>query len=279
MQNKNIAMLIDGDNAQPKYLKNIMEETSKHGRIIIKRIYGDWSSEFMKSWKKKLSTFSIKPIQEFAYTTGKNATDIALVIDAMDILYREKIDVFCIVSSDSDFTGLANRVRESGRVVLGIGKNQTPKSFVNACDTFIFTENFKQEISIEKLEKLLEEKPISIKSTEKETSIAIDKKDKKDKVKEKDREKGKSKKNKKKSKLKKNNKIDANFLRKAFLMAHQENGKVQLSHISHEIRRLDANFNVKKHGFKNFISMFKSFENDFETICQNNSTVLIKIKN
>lgn len=151
----NIAMLIDGDNAQAKHLQNIIEETTKHGRITIKRIYGDWSSSRMKSWKEQLNTYSIKPIQKFAYTKGKNATDIALIIDAMDILHRENIDSFCIVSSDSDFTGLANRIRESGLTVIGIGQEQTPKSFINACDIFTFTENFeKSETSPKKSVKI-----------------------------------------------------------------------------------------------------------------------------
>lgn len=140
--NHNIALLIDGDNAQSKYLQDIIDETSTHGRITIKRIYGDWTSSRMANWKEKLSTYSIKPIQKFAHAKGKNATDIALIIDAMDILHREKINGFCIVSSDSDFTGLANRIRESAMFVIGIGAKHTPKSFINACDIFTFTENF-----------------------------------------------------------------------------------------------------------------------------------------
>ncbi|WP_370425001.1 NYN domain-containing protein [Tenacibaculum dicentrarchi] len=258
MQNKNIAMLIDGDNAQPKYLKNIMEETSKHGRIIIKRIYGDWSSEFMKSWKKKLSTFSIKPIQEFAYTTGKNATDIALVIDAMDILYREKIDVFCLVSSDSDFTGIANRIRESGLSVMGIGKEQTPKSFVNACDIFMFTEKFKvkvsEEVSEKKQVKASEEKIIESKSK-------------------------KNKKKSKKKKLKNILKIDISFLRRALLAVKQENEEVLLSQLAESINRLDANFDSKTYGYKNFNKMFSALTSDFEMIYHDdNSTISIRDK-
>jgi len=141
----NIAMLIDGDNAQALYLQNIIEETSKHGRITIKRIYGDWSRNDMNSWQKQLSTYAIKPIQKFAHAKGKNATDIALIIEAMDILHREKIDAFCIVSSDSDFTSLANRIKESGLFVIGIGQKHTPKPFINACDVFTFTENFEKK--------------------------------------------------------------------------------------------------------------------------------------
>lgn len=137
-----IAMLIDGDNAQASHLKDIIAETAKHGRVTIKRIYGDWTNSNMKSWKEQLNTYSVKPIQKFAYAKGKNSTDIALIIDAMDILHREEIDGFCLVSSDSDFTGLANRIRESGLFVIGIGKKQTLKPFINSCDIFTFTENF-----------------------------------------------------------------------------------------------------------------------------------------
>lgn len=140
-----IAMLIDGDNAQAKYLSDIITETSKHGRIIIKRIYADWTNNTMKSWKNELNNNSIRPIQKFAYAKGKNSTDIALIIDAMDILHREEVDGFCLVSSDSDFTGLANRIRESGLFVIGIGKKQTPKPFINSCDIFTFTENFENK--------------------------------------------------------------------------------------------------------------------------------------
>ena len=144
-KDKRIAMLIDGDNAQASLLSNIIEEISRYGRITIKRIYGDWTSTNMKSWKEQLNTFAIKPIQKFAYAKGKNSTDIALIIDAMDILHRAEIDGFCLVSSDSDFTGLANRIRESGLFVIGIGAQQTPKPFINSCDIFTFKENFSTE--------------------------------------------------------------------------------------------------------------------------------------
>ena len=139
---KRIAMLIDGDNAQASLLPDIIEETAKYGRITIKRIYGDWTNNTMKGWQEQLNTFSVRPIQKFAYAKGKNSTDIALIIDAMDILHRGETDGFCIVSSDSDFTGLANRIRESGLFVIGIGKAQTLKPFINSCDIFTFTENF-----------------------------------------------------------------------------------------------------------------------------------------
>ncbi len=139
---KKIAMLIDGDNAEAKHIEKVIEEVSKSGRIIIKRIYGDFSDNHMKQWKEQLSTYAIKPVQKFAHVKGKNSTDIALVIDAMDLLHKEDVDIFCLISSDSDFTTLATRIRESGLQVIGIGKSQTPKAFINACDKFRNPEDF-----------------------------------------------------------------------------------------------------------------------------------------
>jgi uncharacterized protein (TIGR00288 family) len=140
-EQKKIAVLIDADNAQDKKIKLILEELSVHGHIVIKRAYGDWSSENLKHWIKTLNGLAIQPIQQFAYTTGKNSTDAAMIIDAMDLLYSEKFDAFAIVSSDSDFTKLASRLRESEIFVFGFGEKKTPLSFRNACDDFIFTEN------------------------------------------------------------------------------------------------------------------------------------------
>ncbi|MBE9609120.1 NYN domain-containing protein [Chitinilyticum piscinae] len=138
---KKIAILIDADNAQHSKIKTIFSEISKHGHIITKRAYGDWSSEYLKNWKTTLNEMAIQPIQQFAYTTGKNATDSSLIIDAMDLLYTDKYDAFAIISSDSDFTKLASRLRESEVYVFGIGERKTPISFRNSCDDFIFTEN------------------------------------------------------------------------------------------------------------------------------------------
>ncbi len=142
---KKIAVLIDADNAQLSKLKSILEEVSTHGHIIIKRAYGDWSSELLKNWKRELNELAIEPIQQFAYTTGKNATDAAMIIDAMDLLYTDKFDAFVLVSSDSDFTKLASRLRESEIVVFGVGEEKTPISFRNACDDFILTEYLNHE--------------------------------------------------------------------------------------------------------------------------------------
>ena len=140
-QPNHIALLVDGDNAQPSLIEPILTEVSKHGSITTRRIYGDWTTSEMSGWKKSLQTYAIQPIQQFRYTVGKNATDSALIIDAMDLLHAGAVDGFCIVSSDSDYTRLATRIREEGLFIMGIGRRQTPSSLVNACEVFVYTEN------------------------------------------------------------------------------------------------------------------------------------------
>ena len=147
---RRIAILIDGDNAQPSLIGNMLAEASKYGLVIIRRIYGDWTTANMNGWKDTLQTYAIQPIQQFRYTIGKNATDSAMIIDAMDILYEGGVDGFCLVSSDSDYTRLATRIREKGFFVMGIGKKNTPRAFVNACDVFVFTENLLVEAQAQK---------------------------------------------------------------------------------------------------------------------------------
>src|SRR5690606_14230594 len=136
-----IAMLIDGDNAQASLLPQMLVEAGRHGQVTVRRIYGDWTTNSMNSWKDILNFHAFQPIQQFRYSVGKNATDSAMIIDAMDILHSNVVDGFCLVSSDSDYTRLATRIRETGIFVMGIGKKNTPKAFVNACDVFVYTEN------------------------------------------------------------------------------------------------------------------------------------------
>jgi uncharacterized LabA/DUF88 family protein len=136
-----LAVLIDADNAQSAITEGLLAEVAKYGTAHVKRAYGDWTGTHLKGWKDQLLAQSIQPIQQFAYTTGKNATDAAMVIDAMDLLYSGRLDGFCIVSSDSDFTRLAARIRESGLIVYGFGEKKTPKPFVAACDKFVYIEN------------------------------------------------------------------------------------------------------------------------------------------
>ncbi|MCC5887973.1 MAG: NYN domain-containing protein [Gammaproteobacteria bacterium] len=135
-----LAILIDADNVSPTIVDGLVAETAKYGVPTVKRIYGDWTTPSLAGWKDALLRFSITPIQQFGYTVGKNATDSAMIIDAMDLLYSGKLDGFCIVSSDSDFTRLASRIRESGLPVYGFGEMKTPKPFVNACDKFTYVE-------------------------------------------------------------------------------------------------------------------------------------------
>lgn len=140
-----LAVLIDGDNIPSVYVKEMMEEIAKYGSPTIKRIYGDWTNPKLSKWKKILLENAIVPIQQYGYTKGKNATDSALIIDAMDILYSEKVGGFCIVSSDSDFTRLATRLREAGMKVFGLGEKKTPSPFIVACDKFIYIEILKDQ--------------------------------------------------------------------------------------------------------------------------------------
>lgn len=138
MEDKRLAVLIDADNISAKYIKYILDEISKYGSVTYKRIYGDWTKNEASSWKDVLLENSIVPIQQYSYTTGKNATDSAMIIDAMDILYSNKVDGFCLASSDSDFTRLAIRLRESGMMVIGMGEKKTPEPFRVACERFTY---------------------------------------------------------------------------------------------------------------------------------------------
>ncbi|MEZ5003035.1 MAG: NYN domain-containing protein [Chitinophagales bacterium] len=140
-----IAVLIDGDNIPSKYVKEMMQEITKYGNPTIKRIYGDWTKPHLAKWKNLLLETAISPIQQYGYTTGKNATDSAMIIDAMDILYTGDVNAFCLASSDSDFTKLATRLREAGMQVYGIGEKKTPDPFIVACDKFIYLEILKSD--------------------------------------------------------------------------------------------------------------------------------------
>ena len=137
-----LAVLIDTDNASVSHLEALLSEIATLGTASVRRAYGDWTRPQLNSWKNVLLNYSIQPIQQFSYTTGKNATDSSLIIDAMDLLYTERFDGFCLVSSDSDFTRLAQRIREQGLLVYGFGRSTTPKAFVQACDRFTYLEFF-----------------------------------------------------------------------------------------------------------------------------------------
>lgn len=136
-----VALLIDGDNAQPTLLEAIVDEVAKYGTVNVRRVYGDWTTPQMNGWKKVLLAHSFQPMQQFRYTTGKNATDASMIIDAMDLLYSKNVDIFALVSSDSDYTRLATRLREADKMVIGIGERKTPQALVRACNLFVYTDN------------------------------------------------------------------------------------------------------------------------------------------
>ncbi len=144
---KKLAVLIDADNTQPSIVEGLLAEVAKYGIASVKRIYGDWTGPQLKGWKETLLEYSIVPIQQFGYTVRKNSTDSSMIIDAMDLMYTEKLDGFCLVSSDSDFTRLASRIREEGLLVIGFGELKTPRPFVVACDKFIYTEILREDSS------------------------------------------------------------------------------------------------------------------------------------
>jgi hypothetical protein len=154
-----LAVLIDADNAQAAVIEGLLAEIARFGEATVKRIYGDFTSPNSASWKKVLQKHAIKPVQQFAYTTGKNATDSTLIIDAMDLLYTRRFDGFCLVTSDSDFTGLAVRIREEGLSVLGFGEQKTPEAFRNTCNKFILTEVLRPSVDGEAASQLQKSEP------------------------------------------------------------------------------------------------------------------------
>lgn len=236
MDNKfNIAVLIDGDNAQPKLMKEIIEEVSKYGKATIRRIYGDWTLQQMNSWKVIINQHSISPIQKFSYTTGKNSTDGSLIIDAMDILHGKHIEGFCIVSSDSDYTGLAKRIREEGLFVMGIGEKKTPEAFVKSCEIFTYTENITPEENKSNITKTKNSQKAAL------TSKIIDK-----------------------SKTKLSTK-DKETIEKAFDISTDEEEKAYISKLGMNLRKIDPSFDPRSYGFKNLTKLFNSL-NDFEVI-------------
>lgn len=165
-----LAVLIDADNAQATVIEALLAEIARFGEATVKRIYGDFTATASSSWKKVLQKYAIKPVQQFAYTTGKNATDSALIIDAMDLLYTRKFDGFCLITSDSDFTGLAMRLREEGLVVYGFGEKKTPDAFRNACHKFVFTEILRSNVASQSGEPPTETK-VKKKTTQAKTAV------------------------------------------------------------------------------------------------------------
>lgn len=233
----NIAVLIDGDNAQAKLIKELLAEVSKYGKATIRRIYRDWTIPQMNSWKEVINQHSINPIQKFSYTTGKNSTDSALIIDAMDILHSKSVDGFCIVSSDSDYTGLAKRIREEGLFVMGIGRKMTPVAFVNSCEIFTFSENLLPDLEL----------------TEDNTDTNID-----------SNEKTSVKKtsaiaNEKTERKPKKPKLDISIIDKAFeISINNEEEEAYIAKVGLSLRKIDPSFDSRTYGFKTLTQLFES---------------------
>jgi hypothetical protein len=234
----NIAVLIDGDNAQSKLIKELIEEVSKYGKATIRRIYGDWTTPQMNSWKDIINQYSINPIQKFSYTTGKNSTDSSLIIDAMDILHSNSVNGFCIVSSDSDYTGLAKRIREEGLFVMGIGRKTTPKAFVNSCEVFTFTENLKTEPEVSG-EKTIEEAGAKKSSQRKKVNQKVTKKAE---------TKGES------------SELDISIIDKAFEISINEEDEAYIAKVGLSLRKIDPSFDPRTYGFKTLTQLFQSIK-------------------
>ncbi|HNY93256.1 MAG TPA: NYN domain-containing protein [Flexilinea sp.] len=236
-----IAVLIDGDNAQASLIDKILAEITKYGLITIRRIYGDWTASNMSGWKDVLQTHAIQPIQQFRYTTGKNATDSAMIIDAMDIFYSGTVDAFCLVSSDSDYTRLATRIREQGLFVMGIGKKTTPRAFVNACDLFVYTENL-----------VPQNEPL--KSTGTTANSAHKKKTAKsaESSPAPDVENG-------------NSPDPLPLLRSAFDLATRDNGWAFLGTLGHHLQQLDPGFDSRTFGYRQLSLLIQAYPDVIET--------------
>jgi uncharacterized LabA/DUF88 family protein len=226
-----IAILIDGDNATPSLLPQMLVEASKYGLVTVRRIYGDWTTSNMNGWKDILNFHAFQPVQQFRYTIGKNATDSAMIIDAMDLLHSGVVEGFCLVSSDSDYTRLATRIRESGIFVMGIGEKKTPKPFVNACDVFVYTENLVTE---QKASRQRKSKPAAHGKKEKE----------------------------------KEEPDPMPLLEKAFELAVQEDGWARLDHMGNALYQLDPGFDPRTYGQRQLSRLITTYKDAFDTRTQ-----------
>lgn len=274
-----IALLIDGDNAQPNLLKDILAETGKYGKVTIRRIYGDWTSPAMNGWKNQLNNFAIRPMQKFSYSKGKNSTDSAMIIDAMDILHSNLVNAFCLVSSDSDYTGLANRIREEGIFVMGVGQAKTPDAFVKACELFIYTENLTPDENVPDLAKRqTRARKKSVVSINNESVEQPEKDNSEIKDTENTAEEKRQEKNYIKNKITKKP-LEIRLIDSAFDMVKQDDESAYLGAIGEALRRLDSSFDPRTFGFNSLTSLFKSLSEKYQLEYRNNGTsVYIKQK-
>lgn len=231
---KHLAVLIDADNAAASIVDGLFEEIAKYGVANVKRIYGDWTGPRLGGWKKVLLDYSIQPIQQFAYTKGKNATDSSLIIDAMDLLYTRRFDGFCLISSDSDFTRLASRLREEGLLVYGFGEAKTPSPFVSACDKFIYTELLREDLVVASDVGLSDDSMAS--PTTSNASLAV----------------------------RKLPKAPVNFIAKILDDIADEDGWAHLGALGANITKLRPGFDPRAHGFKKLSDLIKGHPHAFE---------------
>ncbi|ASC73530.1 hypothetical protein XM38_044970 [Halomicronema hongdechloris C2206] len=233
-----LAVLIDADNAQAAVIEGLLAEIARFGEATVKRIYGDFTAPTSASWKKVLHKYSIKPVQQFAYTIGKNATDSTLIIDAMDLLYTRKFDGFCLMTSDSDFTGLAVRIREEGLTVLGFGEQKTPEAFRNACHKFIFTEV---------LRPALEESELDGNADESKSSKKYKKSSEKDKTED------------------KKETFPTQFLLTALEQSSDDEGWAELGTFGSYLNKLQPDFDSRLYGYKKLSQLVKAKQDLFVT--------------
>lgn len=260
MDNKKIAILIDGDNADGKLIDLILNEAAKFGRATIKRIYADFTTTQMNVWKNQLNAYAIRPIQKFAYTKGKNSTDSALIIDAMDIMHSKLVDGFCIVSSDSDYTGIAHRIREEGLFVMGIGQSKTPEAFVKACENFTYTE-------------ILNTNPIEVNS---ETKPVVEKSDSKKTAKETVEAKAVTKIQ--LTNLVTKKPIDVNMINKAFEMVYNDiSGLALANRLAEALKKVDSSFDIRNYGHNSFKKFLEALRPNFEIVLHDDKkTISVK---
>ena len=278
---KKIAVLIDGDNAQSKFIEAMLSEAGKHGKVTVRRIYGDWTDNKLNSWKEKINKYAVRPMQKFAFAKGKNSTDTAMIIDAMDILYSDTVTGFCIASSDSDYTGLAQRIRENGIFVMGIGEaKKTTEAFVNACDLFVFTENLVDPAETQKPKPV--EKPRT--TTRHETSRSA--------LKNKQEEpkaviitppvetvvKPVEKVALPLSRIT-HEPIDLKLVKTAVDMVTDDRGFAYMGEIGIALRKLDPGFDPRTYGYGNITTLFKSLTDFFDFDYKDGgSSVYVKLK-
>ncbi|TBG52549.1 NYN domain-containing protein [Rhizobium leguminosarum] len=246
-----LALLIDGDNASPKIILGLMAEIANYGTASVKRIYGDWTGPNLKGWKECLLEHSIQPIQQFAYTTGKNATDGAMIIDAMDLLYTGRFSGFCIVSSDSDFARLAARIREQAVTVYGFGERKTPRPFITACDKFVYfdvlnaqTEEIDEAVATPPQKP--ETRPAAVKASPKKAGL---------------------------------NKAARDMLTKAVIATADEDGRANLAQVGGHLAKQAPDFDARNYGFARLSDLVKaSGLVTIERAADNQKIILVRLK-